>query len=78
MLYIPMVLLSVVTALTKAAPLSGTATPFTGDITHYATGLGSCGVSNNDQDPVVALSAKTMNNPPNPNDNPLCGTQIHI
>ena len=54
------------------------ATTFTGDITHYAVGLGSCGVTNTDSQPIVALSVAKMANGPNPNNNPKCGKTITI
>ena len=41
-------------------------------------GLGSCGYTNSASDAIVALSTEIMNNPPNPNDNPICGTSINI
>ncbi len=41
-------------------------------------GLGSCGYTSQDSDAIVALSVQMMNNPANPNNNPLCGTYITI
>ena len=53
-------------------------TVYKGDITHYEVGLGSCGWTNNDSDWVVAMPHAMMNNPANPNDNPLCGKFITL
>jgi expansin (peptidoglycan-binding protein) len=47
-------------------------------MTHYAPGLGSCGMTNDGSEPIVALAIDMMNNPANPNLNPLCGTYITI
>lgn len=52
--------------------------PYTGDITWYTTGLGSCGTTSHDTDAIVALSIPMMNNGANPNANPLCGKTISI
>lgn len=51
---------------------------YTGDITHYDVGLGSCGWTSTDGEAVVAIPTDLMNNGPNPNNNPLCGTYITI
>lgn len=51
---------------------------YTGDITHYDVGLGSCGWTSTDEEAVVAIPTDLMNNKANPNDNPLCGTYITI
>ncbi|KAI0148421.1 RlpA-like double-psi beta-barrel-protein domain-containing protein-containing protein [Xylariaceae sp. FL1272] len=50
----------------------------TGDMTHYPTGLGACGIVNGEGDPIVSIShllfdPQTPNG--NPNNNPLCGRQ---
>jgi len=52
----------------------------TGDLTYYAIGLGSCGMTNTDSEAVVALAhgMMTANWPGNPNDNPLCNKQVSI
>ncbi|KAK0927981.1 hypothetical protein LTR48_002154 [Friedmanniomyces endolithicus] len=68
-------------ATTAAAAASGT-TPsgatYTGDITHYDVGEGSCGWTNSDSEAVVAIPHGMMNNGANPNNNPLCGQMITI
>ncbi|KAK1074520.1 hypothetical protein LTR74_001116 [Friedmanniomyces endolithicus] len=68
-------------AATTAAAASGT-TPsgatYTGDITHYDVGEGSCGWTNSDSEAVVAIPHGMMNNGANPNNNPLCGQMITI
>ncbi|KAL8737517.1 MAG: hypothetical protein Q9181_001595 [Wetmoreana brouardii] len=51
---------------------------YTGDITYYTPGLGSCGITSNSNQDVVALSIPMMANGPNPNKNPKCGTKIGI
>lgn len=51
---------------------------FTGDITHYAVGQGSCGSVNSNSEAVVALSTAMMANGPNPNTNPKCQTMITL
>ncbi|EMC97572.1 hypothetical protein BAUCODRAFT_69158, partial [Baudoinia panamericana UAMH 10762] len=51
---------------------------YTGDITHYDVGLGSCGWTNTDSDAIVAIPHGMMNNGINPNLNPLCGQYITI
>lgn len=57
---------------------SGQEGTYTGDITHYNVGQGSCGQTNSDNDPVCALSVEMMANGPNPNTNPKCGTFITL
>lgn len=60
--------------------LAASDTSYTGDITYYATGLGSCGWTSGYNDAIVAVSHDIMDvyNPPNPNDNPLCGRGVTI
>ncbi|KAL8770114.1 MAG: hypothetical protein Q9209_004152 [Squamulea sp. 1 TL-2023] len=56
------------------------ANAYKGDMTHYTPGLGSCGhfdAPSAGRD-VVALSREMMNNGPNPNTNPKCGSKITI
>ncbi|KAM5533116.1 hypothetical protein V8D89_013259 [Ganoderma adspersum] len=52
-----------------------------GDGTYYATGLGSCGITNSDTDKIVAVSHLLYDQYPgyaggNPNNNPLCKRMI--
>jgi len=53
-----------------------------GDGTFYATGLGACGITNNDNQHIVAVSQFLYDTYPgytpggNPNNNPICGKQI--
>lgn len=63
-----------------SSPTSPSGSVHTGDITYYAPGLGSCGITNSASDHIVALAADMMlpMDPPNPNDNPLCGRSITI
>ncbi|TKY88145.1 hypothetical protein EX895_002855 [Sporisorium graminicola] len=59
-----------------------TASPFTGHATFYNTGLGACGITNYDNEPIVAVSRDVFEqyNPSsgNPNHNSLCGKKIEI
>ncbi|KAF9044790.1 hypothetical protein BDZ89DRAFT_979883 [Hymenopellis radicata] len=55
----------------------------TGEITFYATGLGACGITNVDTDPICAVSTMIFDNYPgydgvNPNNNPICGKKIQV
>jgi len=55
--------------------------PQSGDGTFYATGLGACGITNTDSDPICAVSHLLFDTFPgydgvNPNTNPICGRQI--
>lgn len=61
-----------------ASASSASANIYTGDITHYDVGLGSCGWISTAGEAVVAIPHSMMNNPANPNVNPLCGTTITI
>lgn len=76
---------------TSAAAPSSTSTPaasgtspsgstYTGDITYYSAGLGSCGITNTDSDSIVALAHGMMaaTAGANPNNNPMCGKSITI
>ncbi|KAF6226024.1 hypothetical protein HO173_012514 [Letharia columbiana] len=60
------------------AVLAGLTTAYSGDLTYYAAGVGSCGVTNTDSDAIVALSLPMMANGGNPNTNPKCGSKISI
>ncbi|KAL8781513.1 MAG: hypothetical protein Q9213_005962 [Squamulea squamosa] len=62
-------------ALLLLSPLSHA---YTGDMTHYDPGMGSCGIPSGPNDDVVALSVDTMKNPANPNANFKCGSWIGI
>ncbi|KAF8507574.1 RlpA-like double-psi beta-barrel-protein domain-containing protein-containing protein [Hysterangium stoloniferum] len=61
-------------------PYSGS---HSGDGTFYSTGLGACGITNNDNQPIVAISEILFDNAPgyngqNPNKNPLCGRKLNV
>jgi hypothetical protein len=68
---------------TKDAPPTptnsgGSGEVFSGDGTFYATGLGSCGITNSDTDFIAAVSHLLYDSWPgyngvNPNNNPICG-----
>ena len=60
-------------------PLPSNTQSFTGDLTYYSPGLGSCGVTSSDSDDICAVShllydAESKGS--NPNANPLCGRKI--
>lgn len=63
-------------------PSTGTTPPaagtFTGEVTHWDVGLGSCGTTNSNSEDVVALAVDMMANPVNPNLNPKCGKTITL
>ena len=59
-------------------PLLPLCHPYSGDMTYYDPGLGSCGYSNGNNDNIVALSTEVMQNGDSSNSNPKCGTQISI
>ncbi|TKA75843.1 hypothetical protein B0A55_04386 [Friedmanniomyces simplex] len=66
------------TSSAAAASASPSGTTYTGDITHYDVGMGSCGWTNSDSEAVVAIPHGMMANGANPNNNPLCGQYITI
>ncbi|KAJ5057756.1 RlpA-like double-psi beta-barrel-protein domain-containing protein-containing protein [Bipolaris maydis] len=62
-----------------ALPLPGGAQTFEGDLTYYNPGLGACGQTHGDGDPVVAVSHILWDKNQvgaNPNTNSLCGRKI--
>jgi hypothetical protein len=74
---------------THSAPQSTAGSPSymtgtqTGQGTWYSTGLGACGITNNDNQHICALSHLLYDTYPgytggNPNNNPLCGRQITV
>jgi len=65
----------VISTLDKA---TGGLLPNVGEATFYATGLGSCGMTNTDSDLIAAISYVRMDavNSGNTNNNPLCGKQV--
>lgn len=66
------------TALFGLALLSTPAAAYTGDMTYYDPGPGSCGAYSSPNDDVVALSRAVMANGANPNANPKCFRHIAI
>ena len=72
----------------SSPPSSGGGAPsgetYHGDITYYTPGVGSCGYTSTDSDPIVALAqgmmteAMNASGDLNPNHNPLCGKMITI
>jgi|SRR5271155_4441824 len=55
--------------------------PYTGDLTYYATGLGACGITSADGDPIVAVSHiifDAVQTGTDPNLNPLCGKMLRV
>ncbi|CAM0138800.1 hypothetical protein VKS41_005988 [Umbelopsis sp. WA50703] len=61
------------TTTTKSSGGSSSSQSFSGDGTWFNPGLGSCGVTNSDDDMIAALNAPQMGSYPNPNQNPNCG-----
>ncbi|KAE8154489.1 RlpA-like double-psi beta-barrel-protein domain-containing protein-containing protein [Aspergillus avenaceus] len=55
--------------------------PYTGDLTYYDPGLGSCGISSSSSDLVCAVSHvlfDAASTGSNPNANPLCGLMLRV
>ncbi|KAJ2956943.1 hypothetical protein NQZ79_g7294 [Umbelopsis isabellina] len=61
------------TSTQKSSGSSSSSQSFSGDGTYFNPGLGSCGVTNDDEDMIAALNAPQMGSYPNPNNNPNCG-----
>jgi len=60
-------------------PLPTGAQVYTGDLTYYGPGLGACGITSTDNDPIVAVSHflfDAQQKGSDPNQNPLCGRKI--
>ncbi|KAF1814534.1 hypothetical protein P152DRAFT_370653, partial [Eremomyces bilateralis CBS 781.70] len=51
---------------------------YTGEITYYDPGMGSCGESHSSDEMIAAVAFGVMKNGANPNANPLCGKTITI
>ncbi|KIY71661.1 hypothetical protein CYLTODRAFT_390109 [Cylindrobasidium torrendii FP15055 ss-10] len=71
------------TSESSSSSSSSTSGTYTGEITFYATGLGSCGITNVDTDYITAVSHELFDSYPgydgvNPNANPLCGKKINL
>ncbi|KAL4778598.1 RlpA-like double-psi beta-barrel-protein domain-containing protein-containing protein [Aspergillus varians] len=55
--------------------------PYTGDLTYYDPGVGSCGISSTSSEKICALSHVVFDaalTSGNPNENPLCGLRLRI
>lgn len=55
--------------------------PYSGDLTYYDPGLGSCGYTSTESEHICAVSHvlfDAASTGSNPNDNPLCGLKIRI
>ncbi|KAL4807868.1 RlpA-like double-psi beta-barrel-protein domain-containing protein-containing protein [Aspergillus unguis] len=55
--------------------------PYTGDLTYYDPGLGSCGITSTSSDKICAVSHVLFDaalTSGNPNENPLCGLTLRI
>ncbi|KAL2810095.1 RlpA-like double-psi beta-barrel-protein domain-containing protein-containing protein [Aspergillus granulosus] len=55
--------------------------PYTGDLTYYDPGLGSCGIMSTASEKICAVSHVVFDaalNSTNPNTNPLCGLKLRI
>ncbi|KAF2771227.1 hypothetical protein EJ03DRAFT_269036 [Teratosphaeria nubilosa] len=58
-------------------------TSYTGDITYYTPGMGACGITSTDGDPIVAIAESMFDSYSseaggNPNNNPVCNKKISI
>ncbi|KAL4966210.1 RlpA-like double-psi beta-barrel domain-containing protein [Aspergillus stella-maris] len=55
--------------------------PYTGDLTYYDPGLGSCGITSTSSEKICAVSHTVFDaalTSGNPNENPLCGLKLRI
>ncbi|EAW17746.1 RlpA-like double-psi beta-barrel domain-containing protein [Aspergillus fischeri NRRL 181] len=55
--------------------------PYSGDLTYYNPGLGSCGITSTDSDMICAVSHvlfDAASTGSNPNANPLCGLKLRL
>lgn len=55
--------------------------PYSGDLTYYNPGLGSCGITSTDSDMICAVSHvlfDAASTGSNPNANPLCGLELRL
>ncbi|KAJ3850314.1 RlpA-like double-psi beta-barrel-protein domain-containing protein-containing protein [Lentinula lateritia] len=70
------------TVLAARQDTSASGTTHSGDGTWYETGLGACGITNTDGDPIVAIGYQSFDSYPgataNPNDNPICNKTVTI
>ncbi|KAJ3795105.1 RlpA-like double-psi beta-barrel-protein domain-containing protein-containing protein [Lentinula aff. detonsa] len=70
------------TAIAGRQDTTSSGTTYSGDGTWYETGLGACGITNTDGDPIVAAAWQTFDQYPgataNPNDNPICNKQVTL
>ena len=66
------------TPFTLALTALPTILAYSGDMTYYTPGMGSCGIASSPDDDVVALAVPMMQNGANPNANPRCGSKIGI
>ncbi|KAJ3879651.1 RlpA-like double-psi beta-barrel-protein domain-containing protein-containing protein [Lentinula edodes] len=70
------------TALAARQDATASGPTYSGDGTWYETGLGACGITNTDGDPIVAIGYQGFDSYPgataNPNDNPICKTKVTI
>jgi len=64
-----------------ALPLPSNTATFTGDLTYYDTGLGACGITSSNSDPICAVSHivfDAVSTGSDPNSNPLCGKKVRV
>lgn len=70
------------TAASSGSGVAAAGTTYTGDLTWYDVGLGSCGITSTSSEAIVAVSHTIMDDPQyytaNPNNNPLCGRKVSI
>ncbi|VUC30919.1 unnamed protein product [Clonostachys rosea] len=70
--------MSLFKSLLLATVAATSAVAYTGDMTYFHQGLGSCGQTKSDSDAVVALSALDYGEWANPNEATVCGKWIKI
>lgn len=78
--YVPTSTSSSAAASATAGTGGSTGETYTGDITYYTPGMGSCGIENTSSDMIVAISHVLMESAgvANPNKNPYCNRTIMI
>ncbi|KAI5248615.1 hypothetical protein E4T47_00587 [Aureobasidium subglaciale] len=66
----------------SSSGMAASGTEYTGDLTWYQVGLGSCGIDSTSDEAIVAISHTIFDDPQyataNPNLNPLCGKTVSI
>lgn len=78
--YTPPTTTSAAAAATSSAASSSGSGTYSGQLTWYDAGLGSCGITSGASDPIVAISHELFDSKAtaNPNNNPFCNQKITI